>query len=312
MAFVMAAARGCARVVCRGGMARGWGAAPARAPRAAWAPVRWCSRSSAAASEGSSSEGFFDSVDEQMFQSFKSTQVNLVRDADGRKVSIIPMQHVASKAFYKSVLKELATDKYFLVLTEGVVDDAEHLQKEDAMQVQIASDAGFRAELIEKVQANQHYTKQEEEGLYTQSGVPYPPPAALDLVNQELYFSPRLLYTVPLKVKNSDVTRERILSIEEEEERNFFVKHGRTDHCGKVLREYLAQPLQDYPDCPGADTIAVCWGLIHCQALVEDLLTRGFSVESEETREFGWTEEFYNEVRNNWDKMGRSYDGIIN
>ncbi|KAJ9438855.1 hypothetical protein DIPPA_21467 [Diplonema papillatum] len=222
------------------------------------------------------------------------------------------MQHIASSKFYDSVLEEVTQNKYYLVLMEGVLDSVDQLKQEDTAALRIASDDELRSHLIQKVADNAHYDPKDEEALFASSYVQYPPPAELNLVHQELYFKARLLCRTPLKAKNSDVTRDRILAIEDPVDQRFFITDGRSDHCAKVLRGFLDEPLQHYDDSPGGDTIAVCWGDEHCKHLLEDLLTRGFEVESEgPTRPYGWSEELYNDTAAKWQAAGKSFNPIL-
>eukprot|EP00756_Hemistasia_phaeocysticola_P049381 Hpha_TRINITY_DN23845_c0_g1::TRINITY_DN23845_c0_g1_i1::g.109931::m.109931 len=253
----------------------------------------------------SSAPSLFDSIDAQTFKSFRSEQRNYVRD-DGRRVSIIPMQHVASRAFYDSILEDLQRpDRHYLVLIEGIMDSPDAIRQESDLATKLAQDPAHREQMQQWVLKDEHIRPGEEERLMTDLCVSYPPPPELSLVVQELYFKPRLLCSVPLKVQNADVLASKIREITCETERARFVLHGRTEHCARVLREHLDSPLQHYPDCPGADSIAVCWGQAHCRLLGEDLEARGFVRDTkfeEPEREYGWTEEMFNSTMANWRK----------
>eukprot|EP01062_Namystynia_karyoxenos_P073277 TRINITY_DN7009_c0_g3_i1.p1 TRINITY_DN7009_c0_g3~~TRINITY_DN7009_c0_g3_i1.p1 ORF type:complete len:349 (+),score=129.54 TRINITY_DN7009_c0_g3_i1:77-1048(+) len=255
-----------------------------------------------AASAADDGPGLFDSVDAQTYTSFVSKQLDLVRPADGRRVSLFPMQHVASRAFYDGVLKELQRpDRFFLVLIEGIMDSVEAMQQEQDMATKLAQDEARRTKMLEWIEEGGHVTEGEAERLFSELCVPYPPPAELDLVHQELYFKPRLLCSVPLKVQNSDVLATKVAELTSDEDRARFLLHGRSEHCARVLRGHLEQELQEYPDCPGADSIAVCWGQAHCRLLADDLSARGFVAEEQgPRREYGWTEDLFNAVLSRW------------
>ena len=274
-------------------------------PLQALSGLRWCSKSA--------DDDFFSCIDDKTFKHYHSKQVNLVRKSDGRRVALIPMSHLASPQFYDSVLAEIETNKYYLVLIEGVLDNLEALQREDQLALALATDADYREQMTQVVKENKQFTAEEEESLFEKTFMPYKEGKAAGLVHQELYFKSHLLVTAPLKMKNSDVTRETILKIEDAKEQEFFLLHKRSEHCGKVLREYLDQPLQEFEDCPGADTIAVCWGSAHCGDLADDLLTRGFEVESVgPTRDYGWPEDLYYEVAHNYETSSDRLMSVIN
>eukprot|EP01060_Flectonema_neradi_P004134 TRINITY_DN12713_c0_g1_i1.p1 TRINITY_DN12713_c0_g1~~TRINITY_DN12713_c0_g1_i1.p1 ORF type:complete len:326 (+),score=58.70 TRINITY_DN12713_c0_g1_i1:60-980(+) len=262
-----------------------------------WVPcygqqLRW---NSSSASSDNSFDDMFSSIDKHTYRDFNSVQTNLIND-EGRRVSIIPMQHIASAEFYDSIVKEVARNNYYLCLIEGVLDSVQDLENQDQLCFRLATDEKFKDTCLAAI--NNQCTPEEESAMFKEYHMP-DPPKELNLKLMEVYFKPRLLLSSPLKVKNSDVLREKILEIKDPKDREFFVLNGRTDHCGKVLREYLNQPIQEYADCPGADSIAVCWGDAHCADLVDDLVVRGFRVESTERREYGWTEDLYAEVMKN-------------
>eukprot|EP01061_Rhynchopus_euleeides_P001030 TRINITY_DN10737_c0_g1_i1.p1 TRINITY_DN10737_c0_g1~~TRINITY_DN10737_c0_g1_i1.p1 ORF type:complete len:345 (+),score=143.21 TRINITY_DN10737_c0_g1_i1:77-1036(+) len=257
-------------------------------------------------------DSLFDSVDKSTFVRFASQQTNLIRREDGRKVAIIPMQHIASQAFYDSVLEEVTQSRYYLVLGEGVMRDTEELDTERQTCLNFATHATLREQLAERLASGSFHTAEEEQLLFEKSMVPYESAKALDLVHQELHFKPRLFLKAPLKYMNSDVTQQMVNAVEDPEERRFFVVHKRSEHCAKVLRAYLDEPLQEYPDAPGADTIAVCWGMGHSKDFIEDLLVRGFEIESEgPSRSYGWDEKLYNDVSSKFRLGGFSYDSVL-
>ena len=254
---------------------------------------RWCSKDSF---DDDALDSMFASIDEQTYKNFFSMQTTLIND-DGRKVTVIPMQHIASTEFFDSVIEEIAKNNYYLALMEGVLDSAEQLKSQDDQCFQLATNCKLHETCSAEFAAKKHYTTDEESDMFSQYHIPYPPP--VELCHMELYFKPKLMLRSPLKIKNSDVTRDKILEIKDAKDREFFIINGRTDHCAKVLREYLAQPLQEYADCPGADSIAVCWGQLHCPLLIEDLKVRGFRVESTHRRDYGWSEDLYTQVCKN-------------
>ena len=263
---------------------------------------RWCS--------APTTDDLFAAVDDKTFKEFRSTQTTLVRE-DGRKVVIIPMQHVASEAFYREVVDVVSANSCYLVLLEGVLGSKEQLQEEQQLSMQLAQHAHMRQTIQDQLDDGTFHSEEEERALLEKTMVPYDHAKSLGLVHQELFFKPRLMVNCPLKCMNADVLQEQISKIEDADERNFFILHARTEHVGKVLRAYLDEPLQDYPDAPGADTIAVCWGASHCKMLEEDLLTRGFSVTDKIDRTYGWDESLYNKVSQQFRLSGGDLHSVL-
>eukprot|EP01064_Diplonema_japonicum_P024119 TRINITY_DN34603_c0_g1_i1.p1 TRINITY_DN34603_c0_g1~~TRINITY_DN34603_c0_g1_i1.p1 ORF type:complete len:335 (+),score=56.55 TRINITY_DN34603_c0_g1_i1:66-1007(+) len=264
--------------------------------------TRWCS--------SGARDDFFDAVDSKTFTKFLSMQT--VLEKDGKKVTLIPMQHIASEAFFNSVLEEVKKDEHYLILMEGVMDNDELRQHEKNTCMRVAVDPSARQHLSSQIENNSHFAQQEEEDLFEATYVPYTEAKQLGLVHQELYFKPRVVLSSPLKVHNSDVNRDKVMAIEDKDERDFFIVHGRTDHCGRVLRGLLEEDVSMYSDNPAAESIAVCWGHIHCEHLIDDLISRNWTVTRfGPSRNYGWSEELYNEVAVTWKATDHSFDTVM-
>eukprot|EP00755_Sulcionema_specki_P015335 Sspe_Gene.59080::Locus_32444_Transcript_1_1_Confidence_1.000_Length_1204::g.59080::m.59080 len=103
-------------------------------------------------------DDIFGALDRQLYPAFKSVQTDLVRSTPSEglvdRVSIIPMQHIASPAFYNSILDVLyRKDRYFLVLIEGIVNSPDDLEAESRLAARLASDEALRQKTLAAVES---------------------------------------------------------------------------------------------------------------------------------------------------------------
>ncbi|SDT88812.1 hypothetical protein SAMN05444156_0447 [Verrucomicrobium sp. GAS474] len=177
------------------------------------------------------------------------------READGKRIDLYPMIHVADAVFYRNVLAAIPPEE--LILTEGLQDRKKQLRsrgldyRHAAKKLQLASQADA---FVPQTARQQN--------------------ADVDLSD----FSPTsivLVNRISDLFQNFTVAKMRGLQVPPAELQQLLydIDTRRSAHLLAVIREEL----------PGTDAIAVPWGAMHMVAVAQGLREEGFVLK--ETRE---------------------------